>query len=92
MLETNNDISDNLKDEKVRLQGIIDCFFYEGDDIVLLDYKTDYVEAGCEEEIINKYRIQLRYYKEALEKIAQASVKECYLYLFYLDKEVLVEI
>ena len=92
VLETNNDISDNLKDEKVRLQGIIDCFFYEGDDIVLLDYKTDYVEAGCEEEIINKYRIQLRYYKEALEKIAQASVKECYLYLFYLDKEVLVEI
>ena len=29
-------------DEKIRLQGIIDCFFEEEDGIVLLDYKTDY--------------------------------------------------
>lgn len=77
-----------FKDEMIRLQGIIDCFFEEDDGLVLLDYKTDYVEEGKEEEIINRYKSQLKYYKAALEKITQKPVKESYLYLFYLDKEI----
>lgn len=76
--------------EKVRLQGIIDCIFEEEDGIVLLDYKTDYVVEGMEEEILDKYRIQLKYYKEAVEKITGKKVKESYLYLFRLGKEVLI--
>ncbi|MGG7144494.1 helicase-exonuclease AddAB subunit AddA [Clostridium nigeriense] len=76
--------------EKVRLQGIIDCIFEEEDGIVLLDYKTDYVVEGMEEEILDKYRIQLKYYKEAVEKITGKNVKESYLYLFGLGKEVLI--
>ena len=78
------------KNEKIRLQGIIDCFFEEDDGIVLLDYKTDYVEDGNEEKIIDRYRSQIKYYKDALEKITEKKVKESYLYLFYLDKEVKV--
>lgn len=74
------------EDEKVRLQGIIDLFFQEGEDIVLVDYKTDYVEEGNEEEVIDRYRTQLTYYKEALEKVTGKKVKESYLYLFYIDK------
>lgn len=77
-------------DEKIRLQGIIDCFFEEEDGIILLDYKTDYVEEGKEEEIIDRYRSQLKYYKDALEKITEKKVKESYLYLFGIDKEVLL--
>lgn len=79
------------KKEKVRLQGIIDCIFEEEDGIVLLDYKTDYVVEGMEEEIIDKYRIQLKYYKEAVEKITGKKVKESYLYLFGLSKEVVID-
>lgn len=78
------------KDEKIRLQGIIDCFFEEEDGIVLLDYKTDYVEEGQEDKIIERYKSQLKYYKDALEKITGKRVKETYLYLFKLDKEVLI--
>ncbi|MBD7916354.1 helicase-exonuclease AddAB subunit AddA [Clostridium sp. Sa3CUN1] len=74
--------------ENVRLQGIIDCIFEEEDGIVLLDYKTDYVVEGMEEEIIEKYRVQLKYYKDAVEKITGKRVKESYLYLFGLGKEV----
>jgi ATP-dependent helicase/nuclease subunit A len=51
-----------------------------------VDYKTDYVEEGNEEEIIDRYRTQLTYYKEALEKVTGKKVKESYLYLFYIDK------
>ena len=76
------------EDEKVRLQGIIDLFFQEDNEIVLVDYKTDYVEEGKEEDIIDRYRTQLAYYKEALEKVTGKQVKESYLYLFYIDKVV----
>ena len=79
-------------DEKIRLQGIMDCFFEEEDGIVLLDYKTDYVEEGKVDEIIERYRAQLKYYKDALEKITEKRVKESYLYLFAIDREILVEI
>ncbi len=76
--------------ENVRLQGIIDCIFEDEDGIVLLDYKTDYVVEGMEEEIIEKYRVQLKYYKDAVEKITGKKVKESYLYLFGLGKEVII--
>ena len=78
------------ENEKVRLQGIIDCIFEEEDGIVLLDYKTDYVEFGSEDKVIDKYRVQLKYYKEAVEKITGKKVKESYLYLFGIGKEVLL--
>ena len=91
--ETDKTLSNKVKDENIRIQGVIDCFFYDDDNkVILLDYKTDYVEEGNEEEIVNKYRIQLKYYKEALEKITKVEDKECYLYLFYLGKDILVEI
>jgi ATP-dependent helicase/nuclease subunit A len=88
--EVDKELPEDMKDEMVRLQGVIDCFFYEGEDIVLLDYKTDYIEEGNESEAVEKYRIQLKYYKEALQKITGRMVNECYLYLFYLDKEILI--
>ncbi len=91
-LEVDNTLPEKeYKDEKVRLQGIIDCIFEEHNEIVLLDYKTDYVVEGMEEEIIDKYRVQLRYYKDAVEKITGKKVRESYLYLFGLSKEVIVD-
>lgn len=79
------------ENEKVRLQGIIDCIFEEDDEIVLLDYKTDYVVEGMEEDIIDKYRVQLKYYKDAVKKITGKRVKESYLYLFGLNIEVILD-
>lgn len=74
-------------EEKIRLQGIIDAFFEEEDGYVLLDYKTDYVKEGEEEDFINKYKIQINLYKDTLNKILGEEVKEAYLYSFYLEKE-----
>ena len=86
-IETDNTLPKDIENEKVRLQGIIDCFFYEGDKLILLDYKTDYVTEDNLDEIKEKYKIQLRYYKEALEKITGDKVSECYLYLFGLERK-----
>lgn len=74
--------------EKLRLQGVIDCFFEEEDGIVLLDYKTDYVGEGGSEEILKKYEIQIELYSDTLEKITGNKVKEKYLYLFYNDEQI----
>ena len=76
-------------DEKVLIQGIIDVYFIEDDEIVLLDYKTDAVKTG--DELKKRYETQLKYYTEALEKITGYKVKEKILYSFALGKEVKCE-
>ena len=73
-------------DEKVLIQGIIDVYFIEDGEIVLLDYKTDAVKTS--EELINRYETQIDYYTEALEKITGLRVKEKILYSFALGGEV----
>ena len=66
--------------EKILLQGIIDCYFYEGGEIVIVDYKSDYYTDI--DDIKEKYKEQLEYYKLAIEKICKKTVKNTYLYLF----------
>jgi len=79
-------------DEQMLVQGVIDLFFYEGDEIVLVDFKTDYVTEENREELINFYQPQLKLYKEALETIQGTKVKESYLYFFGIDEAVLLDI
>jgi len=67
--------------ESVLLQGIIDCCFEEDGNMILVDYKTDYVHNNLD-EIKEKYAVQLSYYAAAIEKITKKSVSRKYLYLF----------
>jgi len=84
--EVINDLEDCS--EELLVQGIIDCYFEEGEDIVLVDYKTGSVFYGDVEIIVQRYRVQMELYREALEKITGKKVKESYIYLFDIDKEV----
>ncbi|GAA0071205.1 helicase-exonuclease AddAB subunit AddA [Clostridium sardiniense] len=86
--EVKEDLLDESINEKVRLQGVIDLFFEEEGEIVLVDYKTDYVKDNIEEEMKKKYKVQLDYYTEALEKITGKKIKSRYLYLFYPEEEI----
>ena len=73
--------------EKILVQGIIDLFFIdENNKLVLIDYKTDFVED--EQELMNKYKEQLKLYKMALEKALKRTVDEIYIYSTYLSKEI----
>lgn len=76
--------SDLPEGEKVLIQGIIDVFFIEDGEIVLLDYKTDVIDSL--EALWNRYNVQIQYYEEALTKLMQMPVKERILYSFYLEK------
>ncbi|MBQ4640680.1 MAG: helicase-exonuclease AddAB subunit AddA [Clostridia bacterium] len=59
------------------IQGVIDLCFLEGEEWVLLDYKTDKAE---DEEILSRYLLQMQWYKKALEKITGRKVKETWLF------------
>ena len=69
---------------QVIVRGIIDCFFEEGDNLVLLDYKTGSlkdVKSGNIDAIKDRYKVQIDLYRDALEKATGKTVKEAYLYL-----------
>ena len=70
--------------EKVLIQGIIDVFFIENGEIILLDYKTDVIDSL--QALWNRYSVQIQYYEEALTKLMQLPVKERILYSFYLER------
>ncbi len=79
--------------ETVLIQGIIDVFFEEEDQYVLLDYKTDAVQTP--EELVNRYQVQLDYYAEALEQMSGyrqggggKKVGEKIIYSFKLGREI----
>ena len=77
-------------DENVLVQGIIDLYFIdENDKIVLVDYKTDYVKTG-KEELIEKYKNQLILYKKAIEDALGKAVNEVYIYSTNLSKAIMV--
>lgn len=81
-----NTLGEEYENEKVRLQGIIDCFFEYNGESILLDYKTDYVSRDNEQELKKKYIKQLDYYSDAVFKITGKKVSKRYLYSFYLEK------
>lgn len=73
----------------VLLQGTIDCFFTEGDRVILLDYKTDKVkDAAAARKRAESYRVQMKYYKKGLSEILGRPVDECYLYFLECDTAV----
>ena len=78
--------------KSVLVQGIIDCYFSDGDGLVLVDYKSNrlsYKDREADiERIKEEYREQISLYKRALEEGTGLSVKEAYLYL--LDKSITI--
>lgn len=77
-----HNINEICGNEKIRIQGIIDLFFFEGDNIILVDYKTDKMILKKQGQVPKKYKEQLEYYKLALEKIFKKRVSEKYIYSF----------
>lgn len=72
-------------DDTIILQGIVDGYFVEDGQIVVMDYKTD----ACDEDtLIGRYKAQLDYYADTLSKLRGLPVKEKIMYSFSMEKEV----
>ena len=70
--------------ERVLVQGIIDMVFEEDGKLILVDYKTDRVNA--EDVLRERYGGQLALYKKALEQAEAMPVTEVYIYSFCLKR------
>ncbi|MBS5932256.1 MAG: UvrD-helicase domain-containing protein [Clostridiales bacterium] len=80
---------DFMSEEPILVQGIIDCFFEEDGQIVIVDYKTDHIPKENGEEILrSRYKVQLDYYQRAIEQTTGKKVNQRILYSFALQKEV----
>lgn len=78
-------------DEDILVQGVIDLFFIDKDDkLILVDYKTDYVQH--ENELVEKYKGQLDLYKEALEQSLDRKVDKMCIYSVYLNKLIEIQV
>ena len=72
--------------EDALLQGVIDCAFLEGKSWILLDYKTDRIQD--EGAFVERYRLQLKLYAEAVANITGQPVTETWLYSLKLGKAI----
>ena len=84
--ETEFNLLKEIDGTQVMVQGIIDCYFEEGDHLVLIDYKNSYVNPEHKEVTMKRlketYEGQIQIYKEALEVIREKPVESAGLYLF----------
>ena len=72
------------------IQGIMDLYFVEDGELVLVDYKTDRVKRGQESVLTEHYKSQMETYQKALEQMTGQRVKEVYLSSFTLNKNILL--
>lgn len=76
-------------EEEILVQGIIDLYYIDqNDNLILVDYKTDYIEKGKENELVEKYKKQLEIYQQALEQVFSKKVTRKYIYSTYLNKQI----
>ena len=79
-------------DETILVQGIIDLYYIDkNDNLILVDFKTDYIENGKEDALVKKYKEQLNLYSDALEKSLNKKTFKIYIYSPYLNKAIEVK-
>ena len=74
--------------EYVVVQGIIDAWFIEDGEIVVVDYKTDGVKNI--KDLDARYRSQLEYYGRALADMTGLKVKQLVIYSTKFDSELIL--
>lgn len=79
-------LGEQIQEEMTLVQGIIDVYFEENGELVVLDYKTDKVRTA--QELVDRYKVQLDYYAKALERVTGKTVKEKIIYSFTLKEEI----
>ena len=77
---------DGVENEKVLLQGVVDCALIFDESILILDFKTDRVTEESLQAVSGKYYNQIITYAEALSKIFGKPVSSAQLYFFKIGK------
>lgn len=76
-----NTIYNEEIEETILAQGVIDLYYVnKNNELILVDYKTDYIEKNKKYELVNKYKKQLELYQEAIEQSFNKKVSKKYIY------------
>ena len=76
--------------EDLVVRGQVDLWFVEGNELVIVDYKTDAVNAAQAHQRARDYALQLRLYAMAVERVAGRPVDRAWLH--FLRPNVPVEV
>ncbi len=76
-------VAADAPEEKVLLQGVIDCLIDTPEGFVILDFKTDRVSENGIASRAEQYRPQLEAYALAVREVFGRPVKQCVLYFFH---------
>jgi len=87
-LEFDEETTNKFHNADGMIKGIMDLVFEENGSLVLIDYKSD--RTYNENLLIDKYKLQLNLYKQALEIITGKKVSEVYIYSVEMEKEILL--
>ena len=66
------------------VQGIVDAAFMEDGQWVLIDYKTD--RDTREEVFVPRHRMQMNWYRTAIERLTHTPVKEMWLFALRAER------
>lgn len=89
-LNFTEEVNKKFRNADGMIKGIMDLVFEENGELILVDYKSD--RSRNEQLLIEKYELQLKLYKQALEIITSKKVREVYLYSVEMEKEILLNI
>ena len=73
-------------DELVVIQGIIDAYFEDDGELILVDYKTD--RTWSSRVFLDHYKRQLDYYERALTQLTGKKVREKWIYSLTMQRAI----
>lgn len=81
------------KRSQVLLQGVIDLLAEFSDEVLIIDYKTDYVRDFKSQyhELKERYAVQMKYYSKAMKEIYPTKKVTCYVYFLKVQEVVIYE-
>ncbi len=87
LCEINSSKIFNNKNNKILLQGIVDCVVEKNNKLILIDYKTDLLN---EFNLKKHYSKQLKLYEYAIEKTFKKPVAFSIIYSINLNKSIII--
>ena len=90
LLEKASVLPGGSDEDEILFQGVVDCCFEEDGELVVVDYKTDFVTPETLQDKAQSYAVQVRSYANAMERIREKPVKEGILYFLRIGEAVQV--
>lgn len=86
ILDSGSSFDQALTEEKILLQGVVDCAILEDDGITVIDFKTDRITEAGLDTAVQTYQYQVEAYADALSRIFEKPIKRACLYFFHLNQ------